>query len=210
MHKVQVLGIGPGNQKYIPPVVKNRIEAAEVLIGGNRILKDYEKMDKELIFITANLNRISKYIKDNHKTKKIAVLLSGDTGLYSFLKYLRKQISAKYLEVIPGISSLQLAFARNKMVWQDADIISLHGKKNLKRLLQAVANKAKVGLFTDNDNSPDVICRYLKGKGYGQKHVFIGENLSYKSEKIYRGKVLDFVENKFAPLTVMVIYDEKT
>ncbi|MFW5976739.1 MAG: precorrin-6y C5,15-methyltransferase (decarboxylating) subunit CbiE [Bacillota bacterium] len=210
MNKVLVLGIGPGDPDYILPVVKQKIAGAEILIGGKRILKNYKNSDKKLVAITANINKVSNYIKNHYRDYKIAVLVSGTPGLYSFLKYLKKHLSSEELEVFPGISSLQLAFARNKMVWQDAEILSLHGKNNMQKLLKAVKKKEKVGIFTDENRSPDFICKYLLEKGYNKKKVFIGENLSYKSEKIYKGRITDFVNNEFAPLSVMVIYDEKS
>ncbi len=206
MNKVYVLGVGPGSKEFIPPVTTNKIEKAEVLIGGERVLKHFNKKDKEKIRITSDLQKITDYIQKNYMKKQIAVLCSGDPGLYSFLKYLKRNFSEDYLEVIPGISSLQLAFARNKMVWQDAEIISLHGKDNRDKLIKAVSKSKKIALFTDDKNSPASIADYLLDNSIKDKNVLIAENLSYPEEKIFDGNLSDLLNKQFSELTVMVIY----
>lgn len=140
-------------------IVEPMSKKADVLIGGKRALEIYNDIDCKKIIITADLDSVRKYIKEHYIEKKIAVLVSGDPGLYSFLKYLKKYFSDDELEVIPGISAIQLAFARSKMIWQDAKIISLQGKDNKDRLLEAVQSNNKVAVFTDSHFIPQ-----LKGK----------------------------------------------
>ncbi|MFW6278640.1 MAG: precorrin-6y C5,15-methyltransferase (decarboxylating) subunit CbiE [Bacillota bacterium] len=209
MNKVHILGAGPGQKDYTLPITKKIIDRADVLIAGQRLLADFGRDAQQKIKITADLASIREFIKENYQQKKIAVLVSGDPGLYSFLTYLKRYFPRESLEVIPGISSLQLAFARNKMTWQEARIISLHGKNNRERLKNFVRKYNKVGLFTDRKNSPDQIAGFLLDNQINEKQVVVCENLSYPEEKIYRGSLQDIKEQEFAPLTVMLIYDHQ-
>ena len=208
MDKFLVAGVGPGSREYLLPITEKKAEEADVLIGGLRALELFSNLEKEKLEITANLKEIRDYIRDNYQEKKILVLVSGDPGLYSLLKYLKRYFSSEKIEVIPGVSALQLGFARANLVWQDAKIISLHGSKDLDKLFRAVKEEKKVGLFTDGDFPPDEIAEYLVEQGIEGKKGFVAENLSYSSERIVDKKLGELTDKSFGSLNVMVIYDE--
>lgn len=137
------------------------------------------------------------------------MLLTGDSGFYSFLTYLKKYFSEDELKIIPGISSMQLLFARSGTYWQDAKFISLHGRDQRRELLAAVKKYPKVGVLTDNNFSPDRIAALLLEEGLGHKMMIIGENLSYSEERLIRGQADQISQMKFATLSVMLIYDRE-
>lgn len=183
MNKVYVLGIGPGNGDYLLKKSEKIIYQMDVLIGGQRALDLFPDLEVEKIKIKTPLKDIKNYILNNYQKQKIAVLVSGDPGLYSLLNYLRRELDARILEVIPGISALQLAAAKIKINWNDLQITSLHGKDNKAKLLQLLQKNNKVGFFTDNKFPPNKIAEYLLENGVNDQEIFVFENLSYQSEK---------------------------
>ena len=209
MNKINILGIGPGSKEYLLKITEKEIVKSDVLIGGKRALTMFSGQEKKKIKITADLQYIKNYILNNYKKKKISVLVSGDPGFFSILSYLKKYISSDLLNVIPGISSLQLANARLKMSWNDMPIISLHGKKAKDNFINTVKENSKVGIFTDNKFSPDEIAALLLKKGLERKKAVVFEKLSYPDENIIKGKLEKIKDKNFAKLTVMVILDEK-
>ena len=209
MNKINILGIGPGSKEYLLKITEKEIVKSDVLIGGKRALTMFSGQEKKKIKITADLQYIKNYILKNYKKKKISVLVSGDPGFFSILSYLKKYISSDLLNVIPGISSLQLANARLKMSWNDMPIISLHGKKAKDNFINTVKENSKVGIFTDNKFSPDEIAALLLKKGLERKKAVVFEKLSYPDENIIKGKLEKIKDKNFAKLTVMVILDEK-
>ena len=106
VNKIHILGIGPGSRDYLLPITERVVSEANVIIGGSRALELFKKYKQEKILITVDLAKIKDYIKENYQTKKIAVLVSGDPGLYSILNYLKRFFSKDKLEVIPGISAM--------------------------------------------------------------------------------------------------------
>ena len=208
MNKINILGIGPGSRDYILNITEKKIKEADVLIGGQRALDLFADFNKKTLKITANLSKIRDYIKDNYRKEKIAVLVSGDPGLYSFLAYLKKYFPREDLEVIPGISAMQLAFARATMVWQDAKILSLHGKDNTEYLLKMLKKYEKVGFFTDYKFPPVEIAQYLLKNNIKGRRAIIFEDLSYPDEKIIDKSLEELSEVETGNLTVMVIYNE--
>ncbi|MGM0369478.1 MAG: precorrin-6y C5,15-methyltransferase (decarboxylating) subunit CbiE [Bacillota bacterium] len=207
MNKIQIAGIGPGTQDYLLAITKRIVEEADVLIGGKRALDLFSELDKETMKITSDLTAVKDYIKNNYQSQQLVVLVSGDPGLYSMLKYLKRYFAEEELEVIPGISAMQLGFAKAKMVWQDAKITSLHGNDNKEQLLNLVQAESKVAFFTDNQLPPQEIAAYLLEQGL-DKQGMVAENLSYPSERIVKGSLEKISSKQFGGLSVMVIYDE--
>ncbi|MCC3145483.1 precorrin-6y C5,15-methyltransferase (decarboxylating) subunit CbiE [Halanaerobium sp. Z-7514] len=208
MNKIYVLGIGPGSRDYLTKKAEKTAEAADVLIGGERALKLFGDSEKKKIKISSELDKIKSFILENYQSQNIAVLVSGDPGLYSLLNYLRRELGPKRLEVIPGISSLQIAAAKIKLSWNDMQISSLHGNPDNKtKVLELVKNNSKVGLFTDNRFPPAKIAEYLLEMGVDEKRVYVFENLSYSDEKITSGSLKEISQKSFSKLTVMIILD---
>ncbi len=209
MNKIYVLGVGPGSRDYLLSKTDKLARGADVLIGGKRALKLFSDTTQKKITINSNLNKIKTYILENFQNKKIAVLVSGDPGLYSLLNYLKSEIDSKLIKVIPGISSIQIAAAKIKLDWDDMQISSLHGNSNNKsKILELVNNNNKVGLFTDNIFPPDEIAKYLFQKGVRNKIVHVFENLSYEDEKITSGSLKKISKKTFSKLTVMIILNK--
>jgi len=207
VNKIHILGIGPGSRDYLLPITERIVSRADIIIGGSRALELFKDYNQEKIQITADLAKIKDYIEDNYLTKKIAVLVSGDPGLYSMLSYLKRFFSDDELEVIPGISAIQLACAKAKLIWQDAYITSLHGKRDKEALLELISTKDKVAFFTDNKFPPNEIAEFLVEKGVRNKIGIVAENLSYESERVVETSLEELSKQKFAKLTVMVIYN---
>ncbi len=209
MSKINILGIGPGSRDYLLKITEQEILESDVLIGGKRILSLFSDLDKKTIKITADLESIKDYILQNYQKEKISVLVSGDPGFFSMMNYLKRHISNNLLNIIPGISSLQLAAARLKMNWDDMTIISLHGKKVKDDFINKIKSKSKIGLFTDNKFSPDQIASFLLKKGIKNKKAIVFERLSYSDEKITKGSLEKIRDKDFVKLTVMVILNEE-
>jgi len=210
LNKIYVLGIGPGNRDYLTKKAEKIAENAEVLIGGKRALELFNNPEQQKIKITAELKKIKNYILENYQSKNIAVLVSGDPGLYSLLNYLKRELGEEILEVIAGISSLQIAAAKIKLNWNDMQISSLHGnQENKAEVLKLIKNNSKVGLFTDKRFPPSEIANYLLNNGVVNKAIYVFENLSYPDEKITAGSLKEISQKSFSKLTVMIILDNK-
>ncbi|RKD22507.1 precorrin-6Y C5,15-methyltransferase (decarboxylating) [Caminicella sporogenes DSM 14501] len=206
MNKVYVLGMGPGHKDYILPIALKKIDESDVLIGGKRLLKGFENYKKELIVIDSKLTKIVDYIKENKRHKKIALLLSGDTGFYSMLDYLKRYFKDEEIEVIPGISSYQYLMAKLNKSWHNSFIGSVHGREL--NIIDIVKKYSRVILLTDFKKSPSYIASILMKEGVRNKRMIVGENLSYDNERIISGTLEDISNLKENGISVVVIEDE--
>ncbi|MBS3995588.1 MAG: precorrin-6y C5,15-methyltransferase (decarboxylating) subunit CbiE [Alkaliphilus sp.] len=203
MNKLFILGMGPGNKDYVLPVTTLAINSCDVLVGGVRHLKEYETLGKTMIPLDKDIDRVMELIRENIKDKRVALLLSGDTGFYSMLKYLRKEFKPEELEVIPGISSFQYLAARIGETWQDAYVGSLHGRVlDLEPLLR---KHSRIYLLTDSNNSPQQIAKKIIGYGVKKITMVVGENLSYENERIIEATPQEIIEQLNFEMAVVVI-----
>jgi cobalt-precorrin-7 (C5)-methyltransferase len=207
MNKINVLGMGPGNIDYVLPITLRKIKESDVLIGGKRILKDFANEEKELIYIDSKLSRIVDYIKENMKEKKISLLLSGDTGFYSMLNYLKKYFGDEDIEVLPGISSYQYLMAKLKKSWHNSYVGSVHGRDL--DIINLTKSYDSVILLTDNKNSPANIASRLLEEGIENKRIIVGENLSYENERIIRGLPEEITRIDGIGMSVVVIENDE-
>lgn len=201
MNKFYVVGIGPGHADYLLPKARKLIDSADVLIGGKRNIASVGCETQELVYITADLTLIKTYIDSHRNHKKIVMIVSGDTGFYSMLSFVRRNYEADSFIVIPGISSMQYMFSAIGRPWQDAFVGSVHGREI--DVLETAKAHGLTGLLTDYKNTPATIAALLKDKG--QFKLYVGERLSYEDECLTSGTPAEIKEKDFDTLSVVII-----
>ena len=181
-HKIIVVGIGPGTADYLLPIAKRTIDAAKILVGSQRALQSFANKSSLQYKITGNIDSTLKFIRLNLEKQDIVVMVSGDPGYYSLLVALKKEFTQ--IEVIPGISSMQVAFARLSLPWQNAELISIHGREPELERLKYKPQKV-IGMLTDGKYTTAIIAKILMKNGWASESTMhICNNLSYENEFI--------------------------
>jgi cobalt-precorrin-7 (C5)-methyltransferase len=204
MNKIQIVGLGPGSKKYVLPIVSEIIEASDLLVGSKRSLIHYSH--KNCIYYENNLLELIKVIGIQRETQKITVVVTGDTGFYSLLDFLKQHFSDEDIHVTPGISSFQYMFSCLKKSYKDYRLLSFHGRQG--SIVDALNADQKLFVLTDQKNTPQIIAQQLVQAGYGAAYMAVGENLSYEDETIIEGRVTDFIMKSFGNLCVVVVENE--
>jgi cobalt-precorrin-7 (C5)-methyltransferase len=211
---LKVVGAGPGSPEYITPVAKKTVQNAETVIGAKRALdlfRDYLK--GEALPLTAqNLKELLKHAVESAEAGKNVVILStGDPGFSGLLRSLEK-IAEKDVEVdvIPGVSSIQVCAARLRLSWDTSRLFTFHGGANTtekKELAETVKKGIRVFLLPDNNSfSPPEIANFLIDQGVDRETpVGICENLTLSNERTVTSTLGDVLQQKFDPLCVMTI-----
>ena len=210
--KINVVGLGPGNIKYISAAGIECIKEAEILVGSTRQLSDLKSVisEKQEIYILGKLGELVTYLKENIG-KKITVIVSGDTGYYSLVPYLSKNLSKDILNIIPNISSYQYLFSKLGENWQNFRLASVHAREF--DYVKNINDKDFAGLvlLTDDIQNPYEITKKLYDNGIRGVTVIVGENLSYENEEIFELSVKEMVkvEKKFEMNVVVIYWDGK-
>lgn len=199
-----IIGIGPGRTDFVYPLAARLIAQAEVVIGGRRNLAELAKEGQETLVIDRGLAAVADYIGQNWQSRKIVVLASGDTSLFSVRAYLQKRLPQVPFAVLPGISSLQYLLARRGLNLNELKIITLHGAASA-NLLNTVMRERCTAVFTGGENSPQAIAGRLAALDFADLTLTVGENLSYPDERVVSGTPQQIAAQQFADLSLMLV-----
>ncbi|WP_251425078.1 precorrin-6y C5,15-methyltransferase (decarboxylating) subunit CbiE [Veillonella agrestimuris] len=204
-HTLYIVGIGPGNPEYVVPKGLDIIRQATVLVGSERALEDFQEPHQKTYAITGKLSLLADQIEAELAEHDVVVMVSGDTGYYSLLPYLKKKFPTYPIEVIAGISSMTFAFARLGEVWHDADLMSFHGRQPEPEQLIYKEGK-KMGFLTDPDYNPARIASILIEAGWPKDtRAAALERLSYDDERIVDSTLAVLTELDGFGHSVMVV-----
>jgi precorrin-6Y C5,15-methyltransferase (decarboxylating) len=203
MEKVQILGIGDDGLEGLTPAARQLIEQAELLIGARSTLALAPGGKAERLEVGGDLDGILKRIEAAGQ-RKVVVLASGDPLFYGTARYLCDRLGKDRFEVIPHVSSMQLAFARVKESWDDAYLMNL-ATQPLDRALEKVRTASKVGLFTSDANSPPVVAKALLERKIDYFTAYVCENLGAPDERVTHAELSEVAAQEFSPLNVMIL-----
>lgn len=183
-YRIIVVGIGPGSPDYVLPIASRTIAAATVLVGSKRALDTFAVDGQVTKVIDKDIRGVLDFIECQLNNHDVVVMVSGDPGFYSMLVALKNRFAVDRITVIPGISSAQLAFARLAEVWQDAALISMHGRRAADEALDYQSGH-KLGILTDTKHNPAHIAAILLEHGWPETAcVWLCSNLSYDNEVV--------------------------
>ena len=191
---ITLIGTGCGTPATLTEEGKHALERADVIFGAARVLnglpgvctrtsdssrkKTVQAKPKQICDLLAG------YVEEG-TIENAAIALSGDSGFYSGARILKERILERFgdfcpVEIIPGISSVQMLAARLGIPWQDWNLVSAHGV-DCDPVHEIMKGRATFFL-TGGKYTADVICRELVEAGLGDLRVTVGENLSYLHE----------------------------
>lgn len=216
MTPVQVVGIGLDGAAGLPQVTQQIIEQATLLIGSERHLGYFPEHSAQKLVLTdfhlaidkirQLLRDVESSTEDLYQAPRIVVLASGDPLFFGFGRLLLTELPADWLTFHPHLSAVQLAFSRIKLPWQDAQVISAHGR-SLDELTQSLQQATeKIAVLTDNHNTPAQIARLvLSLELSSQYQLWVCQNLGGIEEQVQCFTAEDLLGKTFAPLNVVVL-----
>lgn len=204
---ITIVGCGPGSLSYLTPLAKNAIEKAEVLVGGKRLLELFPEVAAEKIFIGKDIEPVLEEIQSRLGKKKITVLVSGDPGLCSFAKPVLNRFGRSSCDLLPGVSSIQVAFARIGLDWFDAKIISAHNGNPDVELL-SLKDSVKIAILTRGKDTFPWLSGFAHflGKEY---RVFICRNLTLQDEDLFEISVSELKPEHLTSNTIVLFIREE-
>ena len=128
MLQVNIVGIGPGNPELLTAAARQAIEKSNILIGDKRMLAAFADENK-IIHPTFKVAEIVEAIQKADAMDEVAVLVSGDVGFFSLAKTISGKLPECNCTRYCGISSLVYFASKLEMSWDDAKIVSMHGRE---------------------------------------------------------------------------------
>ena len=225
MKKVFAVGVGPGSPKYVTEIVKEIIQGCDIVIGYKYTLNTIERwtQGKEIHEITMNDQEKSyQKVLSEAGEKTLVIPFTGDVN-FSESEVVDRLIEIfGQVEIVSGISSIQVAAAKAQVPLDKSKVITMHVTTSIEdkklELQKALIDGYSVVLVPrpwpkqpDKHFMPSEIAKYLKKCGFDttkiKVHVF--EALTTKNEMEFKGVVKDLEDKEFADLSVMVFNQNK-
>ncbi len=204
MIPVQVVGWGMSPED-LTPKVREIIRKAQVLVAGRRLLDYFPDHPGRTILLGKDPEGTLAQLPALAAGLRVVVLASGDPNFYGVGPLVVKVLGADRVVIHPNVTAVQAACARLKLPWQDATIISLHGRSWAP--LEAALNRAveKLVIYTDPEHTPAAIAQYLLEHGQSEARICVLEDLGQASERLTWLSPAEAQEREFSPLNLVVI-----
>ncbi|PAV08204.1 cobalt-precorrin-7 (C(5))-methyltransferase [Methanosphaera cuniculi] len=205
--KMNIVGIGPGDREYLTIGALETIENSDVLVGSKRSLEPFDYLDAQMVVleprdIPKTVKKAVSYLDDGFN---VTILSTGDPGFSGMLKTMQKLSPKTKLNVIPGISSIQLASAKLQIPWDDANLITIHGGRAPTEKLLKELDENKKNIVLPNRHISE-LAEYLIDHGYSPEHeIIICEKLSYPDEQIVHVTLGEARQMEFGYMCIVVI-----
>ncbi len=206
MHKILVVGITGKGRAGIDSALQTRITTADLLIGASRLLAEWPDCTGEKLAIGGNIAAMVERLRARGNARAV-VLSTGDPGLYGIGSTLARHFPATELEIVPGVSAVQLAFARIGQPWDDAAIVSAHGR-SLAATIGWARRAAKIAILTDEVNTPGAIAAALLARGIADCRAVVAERLELPGERITDVRLADLPGRIFASPNILLLLRE--
>ena len=201
--KVTLLGIGMGSPKTLTLSGQEAVRNADLIVGAKRMVDAVRFVGQDFLYEYRS-KEIAEYLKAHPEYTKVVVALSGDVGFYSGAKKLAELLGPE-TEMICGISSVVYFMSKIGLSWDDAKIVSAHGKSC--NLVSLIRMNRKVFSILGTGDGVRKLAEKLTFYGMGDVILHVGENLSYDNEKILAKPARELVSYEGDPLSVICAYN---
>ena len=209
--KIYIVGIGPGASEYLTKKAIDTVEASDYTVGSTRAIELFDGVSGKIAFNVKDLlDKLEEGVQLACDGNTVSILSTGDPGFSGVLNTVlrlsdEKNFPKENIEVIPGISSLQLAAAKCHIQWDNANVMTFHGRENIEDILPII-NNGKVTIALPSRKVKDMAQFLLDNGVDANRKVVVCERLSYPDEKIVESDLKEIAQSEFTYMCIMVIY----
>ena len=208
MIPIHIVGLGMSPDDLTPKAL-HLIEAAEVLAGGRRHLDYFAFHPGEKIVVGGDLTGALTAIKEAAASRQVVVLASGDPYFYGLGRRLTEFLGAENVVVQPNITAVQSACSLLKISWDDATVVSLHGRA-MAKLIEVLGQARKIIVYTTGADTPGEIARLLQRPGLPAYRMCVLEDLGEKDQKFAWLSPAEAEKQIFSALNLVVLLGPPT
>lgn len=209
--KIYIIGIGPGSSEYLTKKALDTVKISDYTVGSTRAIDLFDDVQNKIAFnVKELLDTLEHGVQLAVDGNTVSILSTGDPGFSGVLNTVlrisdEKGFSKDNIEVIPGISSLQLAAARCHIQWDNANVMTFHGRENIEDILPVI-NNGKVTIALPSRKVKDMAQFLLDNGVEAKRRVTVCERLSYPDEKIVSTTLDCIADSEFTYMCIIVIY----
>lgn len=192
--KLTIIGCGPGGREYLTGQALAAVEAAELLYGPQFLLDLFPETTAERVVVGADAQQVAALVRPRLKQYRAVLLVTGDPGLHSLAVPVVRLLGREKVQLIPGISSVQLAFAHLVRPWEQVRIFSLHGVsgEHAQAVLSELATAPGAVVLCSPQWTPERVLAAIVDRA-GHRTVEVLSDLGRPTEFRISGRVADLV-----------------
>ncbi len=203
--KLVILGIGDDGLPGLTDASRKLLQHADLILAPVAMTGRLDGLAADIKPLEPDMPRALRQVREALGSARNPVLVSGgDPLFYGVARYLCDRLGKDQFEVIPHVSSMQLAFARVKESWEDAYLTNLAGRP-LESVLDRIRTAEKVGLFSSDEAPPARLARGLLDRGIDYFKAYVCENLGSPDERVTQAELVDLLDLDFDPLNVVIL-----
>ena len=202
---VTIIGVGDDGCLSLSSRAIGAVARAQVLAGGARHLAFFPEFDGQRIVLQQGIAEALERIAELAGENNVCILASGDPLFFGIGAMVLRKIGSQHVEVLPQPSAMQWAFAKVGLPWDDALLVSLHGRGR-EGFATRLRQHAKAACFTDGENSPAALAAHFLKHGQSGWRAWVCENLGGVDERVREFHLADLAqETDLAPLNVLIL-----
>ena len=205
--KLVILGIGDDGLAGLTESARRLLMSADLILGSGSTLALLDSVPARKQVLEPDMSLALKQVREALEHRRPVLVSSGDPLFYGVARYLCDRLGKDAFEVVPHVSSMQLAFARIKESWEDAYLTNLSGRP-IEAVIDRIRTAEKIGLFSSDNCSPAWLARQLIDRGIDYFRAYVCENLGSPDERVTQAELSDLQTMEFNPLNVMILIRE--
>ena len=202
--KIVIVGIGDDGMASLTGPARAHLNGADLILGSVATLRLVSDLPAKKVVLDSDMNTAVGQARDALAARRPVLVSGGDPLFYGVARYLCDRLGKDHFEVVPHVSTMQLAFARVKESWEDAYLTSLAGRP-LDSVIDRIRTAQKVGLFSDDAHPPARVAKALLDRGIDYFRAYVCENLGSPDERVTQAELPALATMEFDPLNVLIL-----
>ncbi len=202
--KIVIVGIGDDGLSGLTESARRTVLGADVILGAEATLPLLGGAPGRKLALDPDMAGALRQVREALSAQRPVLVNYGDPLFYGVARYLCDRLGKDHFEVVPHVSSMQLAFARVKESWEDAYLTSLAGRP-IENVIDRIRTAEKVGLFSSESTPPSRLAQALIDHGIDYFRAYVCEHLGQPDERVTQAELPELVDMEFAPLHVMIL-----
>ena len=200
---VVVVGIPPAGIEAADPRGRAAIATATLLCGAQRHLDEVSPHGEDRL-VVGDVDACVERLRQRGPKEQVVVLATGDPLCFGIGATLVRALGRQQVTIVPAVSSIQTAFARAGVPWDDARILSAHGRALAPVVPHALDARASA-ILCGPDSPPQAVARALLDGGMEDCRCVVAEQLGGPIERVVDATVSVIARGHFDPFSVVVL-----
>ncbi|MEY8118738.1 precorrin-6y C5,15-methyltransferase (decarboxylating) subunit CbiE [Falsihalocynthiibacter sp. BN13B15] len=182
---LHIVGIGEDGLEGLTPATRAVVEAAEVIVGGDRHQALANVGSAKRVAWPSPFDALIDVLKA-HKGQRVVVLATGDPLWYSVGARIGRSIDPSEITYHPQVGAFQLAAARMGWSMADLETLTVHGRP-VEQMIAFIQPDQRLLILTTGAETPAQIAQFLAARGYGRSRMVVLAAMGGENEKRFEG-----------------------